>query len=303
MKTELLLITMLLIASVSSAQIIITAENGAIDAEKYPYTYVKNKGTALPDTGQNMVWDYSYFVPCDDCESEISFKKNKDEVGSNIGLYAQSALNVLGVPIPAITYITKNEEGDIFVAGAVYKSRVLPLIRFTGHPMDRLKMEGNQEIVPILELDFPFEYGKKWETIIKDTLSFVLNAPSINMKNIDIYQITKTTTSQEIIGYGQLKLPYFEDSEMQLFTYDALLMKRSSTTNMNFESNTSEANLSKILNLAGIEIESESDCNIYKFYVKELPLFVLSMRDCGEKGNIEWVRMRTNLGEFPPKAE
>lgn len=303
MKTKLLLIVLILITSVSYGQITITAEDGAISAKKYPFTYIKNKGTALPDTGKNIVWDYSYFIPCDDCESDTHIKENKNENFPQADFYAKTAINVLGSQIPAISYLGADDKGDLYTFGTVHKSKTLPLVQFSGHPMDRLIVEESKRLEPILEIDFPMEYDKKWETVTRDTLSFTLTAPSVNMKNIKIYQITKTTVSYEVIGYGQLKLPYFKDGKKEIFTYNALLGMRSAIVNMRFESNTSEANLLKILNLAGLEKEIESNCNTYKFYVKELPLYVLLMRDCAEKGNIEWVKMRADLGAFPPKVE
>ena len=86
-------------------------------------------------------------------------------------------------------------------------------------------------------------------------------------------------------------------------SFGILLLKKSNVINIRYESNTSEANLMKVLQLAGLEKESTTDCHSYKFYVREMPLFVLMMRDCAEKGNIERVGLRTDLGDFPPKID
>lgn len=301
MRTKLLLIVLILITSVSYGQITITAEDGYIPFEKIPYTYIKNKGTTLPDTGKNVVWDYSHFVPCDNCESIIEYRPNKHKDFSNSERMIPFSRIVLGFRIPSTEFQGLNEEGDLYILGVVAKSQTIPLKRLSGHPMDRLKVEDYENRTAILEYDFPFEYGKKWTTSSADTTRMLLNAPSVNIKDLRIQEIIADTVYQSIEGYGKLTLPYFKDGKTQTFTYDALLLKKVKIQKVRIESELEELEFDNLLQLAGLSRVAESTCLVYKFYVKEMPLFVLTLSDCSETGIIQRARLRTDLDRHPPK--
>lgn len=302
MKTKLLLNILLLLSSVSYGQITISGIEGEITVGKFPYTYIKNKGTVFPDTGKNVIWDYSHFVPCDNCESIIEFKANKDKAFPNSNLTASRGINVMGFPIYGTEYYEIDETGDLYRIAEVFKSKTVSLKRITGHPLDKLKIEENEIMNRVLEYDFPFEYGKKWTTTAMDTMYYLLNMPSANITDLTVQEINLDTISQSIVGYGKLKLPYFKHGETQTVTYDALLLKKIDTRKILIEADIDEAQFEELFRLGGLSEYNESTCVSYKFYVRELSLFVLAFSDCSGKGVIQTVRLRTDLDKYPPKT-
>lgn len=302
MKTKLLINALLLLSFVSYGQITITATEGEIPVGKFPYTYIKNKGTAFPDTGENVVWDYSHFVPCDNCESITEFQANKDKEFPSSNRIAATLITLLGFPISGTEYYEIDETGDLYRIAEVFKPKTIPLKRITGHPLDKVKVEEHKNINRILEYDFPFEYGKKWTTNSIDTIHFLLNMPSANITNLAVQEINLDTTFQSIIGYGKLKLPYFKHGERQIVTYDALLLKKIITQKIYLEADIDDAQFEELFRLGGVSKYNESTCVSYKFYIRELSLFVLAFSDCSGKGIIQHVRLRTDLDKYTPKT-
>lgn len=288
-------------ATSNYGQIIITAEEGRIKTEKLPYTFIKNKKADFPETGANVVWDYTYFKPCDNCESFVQFYENDDDNRSEAELKAVGTTSVLGFYLKVTEYLGTDETGDLYKMGKHLKSKTLPLRRITGHPLDRLKIEEYDFRTPILEYDFPFEYGKAWKTERIDTMRFLLNAASINLKGVKIEQISNQITEHEIVGYGKLKLPYFEGDSLKTRVYDALLLKWVAQKNIRFESNVGDERLKSILDLAGLKQRTEAGCIYFKFFVRELSPFIMTMSNCSGGNEIERVRLRTDLEKYPPK--
>lgn len=286
----------------SNGQITITAEEGFIPFEKIPYTYIKNRGISFPDTGKNMIWDYSHFLPCDNCESVIKFEPVRKDDLVGIDRSVPGAIKILGFPVKVQEYYGFNEAGDLYRMGERYKTKVLSLKRLSGHRMDKLKVQARDRRMPILEYDFPFEYGKTWQTVASDTIHFVLNGPSVNLEEVHFREINVDSVEQAIVGYGKLKIPYFEKGNKEILTYDALLLKKTAKRILRIEGDLSEESLNYVLSLAGLQQQNISTCVTYKFYVKEMPLFVLTMSDCYSKKTISRIRMRTNLDAHRPKS-
>lgn len=287
----------------SNGQISITAEEGFIPFKKIPYIFIKNRGISVPDTGRNVVWDYSHFLPCDNCAFITKFKPIKSGEPRGVDRYIPGQISILGFPLATEEYYGFNEEGDLYAMGYSHGAETIPLKRFSGHRLDKLKVEARNRQARILEYDFPFEYGKTWQTISADTVELLLHLPSVNLEEARLFDFSRDSIEQAIVGYGKLKIPHFEKGEKQVFTYDALLLKKTTWRSTRIEGDLSPKDLDYILGLAGLEQGYVSTCVSYKFYVKEMSLFVVYINDCADKESIDRIRLRTDLSEHPPQGD
>lgn len=302
-KTLFLLASLCTVAIAGSAQIEITGEQGKPPlGQSIPFTYIKNPGTALPQGGTRQVWDFSHFLPCDSCMASSLYLPANEQEGLPEGSY-QIATKVytLGHITPYTIFYHQNEEGDIHQVAASFPESVLSMQAISGHPMDQLTLTAQNKRTSRLEMDYPLHYGKHWATESKDTFIFSIDAPSINIKGLPLHQLSSYTTQYEIIGSGQLTLPYWEDGQKKTHTYEALLLKYDPVSRLRFESPTMpDEELAQLLSLAGVSLESENRCASYKFYIREHPLPVLIFRACSGRGTTERASLQTSLSQFPP---
>ncbi len=307
MKKILFLLASLCTAAVAGyAQIEITGEQGSPPlGQPVPYTYIKNPGTGLPQGGTGQVWDFSHFLPCDDCLDASLYLPANEQEGLPEGTYqTKTKVYTLGHITPYTIFYHQNEEGDIYQVGASFPESILSMQAVSGHPMDQLTLTAQSKQTAILEMDYPLHYGKQWATESKDTFIFYIDAPSINIKRLPLHQWSSYTTQYEIIGSGQLTLPYWEDGQKSTHTYEALLLKYDPVSRLRFTSPAiPDEELAQLLSLAGVSLESENRCEAYKFYIREHPLPVLIFRACSGRGTTERASLQTSLSQFPPFAK
>ena len=303
MKTKYLLINLLIVISYPSfGQITITTEDALISTDSLPYTYIKNPGTEMPKEGENMVWDYTHLVACDNCERFIHYQEKDDTVFSGSQYFINDETFLLGHPILYKRYYGYDETGDLYQYGSIIGTERISLKNYTGNSKDKVKRKRRVLDRRDLITDFPLEYGKSWVTVREDTSHFEIVTPTLRMDKFDIEEAATFTQTTTIVGYGDLKLSYIENGETKTVIYQALLRKEEMANHFSFSSSLNKKLLNAVLGRVGIRNNrSLPDCIEYQFVVKELAPYVLSFSKCKDSKTPEVVLLRTDLGNYPPK--
>ena len=305
MKTKYLLINLFLIITYSSfCQITITTEDGLISTDSLPYAYIKNPGTEMPQEGENIVWDYTHLVACDNCERIIHYQKTNDNPFSGSQYFYNDETTLLGSPILYQRYYGYDEAGDFYQYGSIINKETISLRNFAGNSKDKLTRKRRVLERKDLITDFPIEYGKSWKIVRNDTSYFKLNAPTIKLKEVNIQEAATFTHTTNIVGYGDLKLSYIENGETKTVTYKALLKKEEVANHFVFSSDLNKKIFNAALGRVGIKNNHGlPDCVEYQFVIKELAPYVLSFSKCKDSKTPEIVLLRIDLGDFPPQED
>ncbi len=301
--TLLLSIAFLLLESTAFSQITIKSREGYLPFQELPCTYIKNPGMTMPTEGENMVWDYTNLVACDNCEFSIKYEK-KDSLFPKSESVRWDESTVLGHPYPIKFYYGFDDDGDFCEFGAIGEEVIVSAESFTGNTRDRVTRRKRVSTQKELLKDYPLEYGKTWTEVRSDTSFLVVNSRTVRLKNLEVREIGTFTRETTVIGHGDLKLSYWENDEKKYVTYKALLTKKVVSNHFNFSSDASKKLLDFVLSYAGILNNSGlPSCTTYTFEVRELFPYVLSFSKCDDSKTPEIVMMRTDLGNHLPIKE
>ncbi|MFK7948033.1 MAG: T9SS type A sorting domain-containing protein [Saprospiraceae bacterium] len=182
-------------------------------------------GIALPQSGADMIWDYSS-TPIVNTK-ELIYEEANNPLFPNSNIRLATSYTLVGAPIPVSThrYMTFDAQGLSF-DGTEQFYVPIPLGSFTGNPADSLfNLGGARTEMPSWTwIDFPLNYNDTSTTNSYNDIQIVVDAPTFGLSNYIVTQRRFSTTSKDANGWGKLVLT--DPTTMTPDTIEVLLQER-----------------------------------------------------------------------------
>ena len=232
-----------------------------------------------PTEGEDQTWDYSNF----DFDSEISVQPYEDASGddnfpnASLKLRSMSALILPGVFKERYRYEGYDDDGFYILGRSFPTSDTASLEPLTTNPNDFVVFPSFHERYdnPITVLEFPVNYGDKFESNVVDLFIFEPHVQMFGLAGEQVQQLMYITEEREVVGWGSLTLPAVpgEDSG----SMDVLMVKKESVTIDSFFFANGDAAPDNLLAPFNLEQGFTTINNDYIFYLPGFNLPVLAM--------------------------
>ncbi len=233
MKKLLLSAALLSVAFISNGQdcknksITLTSDNVNLKSGVIHEHSASIKKVKLPATGSNKSWDYSGLSG----GSAITYGyiKNKRKDFSK-GAVVDTGIMFLFDSDPVDNYpgsiVYDEDNKGLFIAGHAMKD--------INKPEPAPAPAGDAIFIPkqndfpsarVNVIKFPATNNSSWSSTYSQTLNWTLTLQELGWSGINCTEVTYTTVSDKVVGYGDVKLPSAKKNDKSDF--DALMVKHS----------------------------------------------------------------------------
>ncbi len=280
-----LLLSALLCSSVSIAQ----AQPVTLDYSNYGSYAVGDSVTwdyaqtaIVPAEGVDKEWDYSYIMGLDFDNSDKPLQPNTG-IFPSASYMREATYSISNYTVNGWVYFEKNGSG-VYELGNQYIGATFYLQSGLGTLV--IPDQTNSYAPKITEMQLPATYGSSWSTQTRLTFDAVLNIEVMGLNNAPIQLAQNHTHSDEVVGWGKVKMPG------KTF-YDVLLVKHTVVLVDSFYVAGAPADPTLLAGLGLVQ----SDTNRYTTYRFLSPGVKGSLIEFyREEGNTQWVAsFRTGL--------
>lgn len=296
MRTLFTLSIFLLLAFYGKAQITIERGDYLIEVNKPVDGWnVDTVGITIPETGPEMVWDYSGITYNNPTQFVKLAADNSNFPDANlVEQTTQLALNDL-VSVPTDYYEVLTDD-DYYTIGRITGATKLPLQALTGGANDSLfyleTVSPYQE--PVYFFRFPINYGDSWGYNISLQPNFEVTVAAFGLNRTPASQIITSVSRDSIVGYGTLILPHPDGTGT--VSAEVLLMKEELIQTAEYLLAGQPAP-QVMLDLLGVTQGSETKLVSYSFLAKGLPSVMFRM-SANEDGTVSSANVADEIRIF-----
>lgn len=274
MRQIILLFIVLIIALNTTAQITITVAdypmNIAANADNISeFTNVNIVGTALPQQGQNMVWDYSNISTSNNFMNTYNFSSNAPIPNSNFKKTTTYRLAFTPFSFLGVNYYNYDATGFSQTGFETFLDTVT-LGYITGNFNDSLYLLGSNYInnPPIYDIKFPCNFGDFDDFTVQDTFKYQATINSLNFDKKQINEVRTKSVLYDVHSYGILVLT--NPGTMANDSFEVLVRTNTTTTQINYYDTLGYPYSSTVLSILGMYQGGSSEEKRHTFYVKGL---------------------------------
>ncbi len=261
-----------------------------IDRDNYPAraTFIDTAVMAItgnimiPTEGADQIWDYSTLMNERTVTTFYLSASNDENFPGALNSY-NSFLIFQTFTIPSAVYETIDDDG-LYAVGRVNQEVSYSITALTGGPNDVLKFPGGP--VPFDGrfdvLKFPMTFQDEWTQTRNEFIPFEITVEGFGLDKVPGNRKRIHTQIREIVGYGQLTIPDYDNTTGQ--EMDVLLMKVKRSGVDSFFLDGAPAPMA-LLNAFGVVQGSTIADSFYLFYREDFDINVVRV-NFNENGDV-----------------